>query len=115
LHKFKIKYPHIDLEPHISKTTKYFQDCIHRRLSAIEDNLKSCPVKHDGTVINFLILDVQFKLLYECICLIYYLGIHDDFKPLVQKPDTATVSEADGFMKRLQILKMKASKVYGAS
>ncbi|XP_029345564.1 protein mini spindles isoform X2 [Acyrthosiphon pisum] len=84
LYKFKIKHPDIDIEPYISKKTKYFQDCIHRRLLAIEDNFKSCPVKHSG------------------IC--------DNSKPLVlQKLESAATSEADGFMKRLQTLKMKAS------
>ncbi|XP_050054425.1 protein mini spindles-like isoform X3 [Aphis gossypii] len=78
LYKFKIKYPDIDIEPHISKTTKYFQDCIHRRLSAIENNLK------DG-------VDVNFK------------------STMSQKSESAATSEAEGFMKRLQTLKMKAS------
>lgn len=78
LYKFKIKYPDIDIEPHISKTTKYFQDCIHRRLSAIENNLKNE-------------IDVNFKSV------------------LTQKSESAATSEAEGFMKRLQTLKMKAS------
>uniref|UniRef100_A0A2S2NSW4 Cytoskeleton-associated protein 5 n=2 Tax=Schizaphis graminum TaxID=13262 RepID=A0A2S2NSW4_SCHGA len=95
LHRFKIKHPNIDIEPHISKTTKYFQDYIHRKLSAIEDNLKSCLVEPNGN--------------------------SDSLKPItsmpIRKPESATASEADGFMKRLQILKMKASReeTYSAS
>ncbi|XP_008189868.1 protein mini spindles isoform X2 [Acyrthosiphon pisum] len=95
LHRFKIKHPNIDIEPHISKTTKYFQDYIHRKLSAIEDNLKSCLVEPNGN--------------------------NDSLKPItsmpIRKPESAAASEADGFMKRLQILKMKASReeTYGAS
>jgi len=57
----------------------------------------------------FLTFDVQFKLLHKCVCF-YYLGIYDNSKPLVlQKPESTAISEADGFMKRLQTLKMKAS------
>lgn len=95
LHRFKIKHPNIDIEPHISKTTKYFQDYIHRKLSAIEDNLKSCLVEPNGN--------------------------NDNLKPItsmpIRKPESAAASEADGFMKRLQILKMKASReeTYSAS
>lgn len=48
LHRFKIKHPNIDIEPHISKTTKYCQDYIHRKLSAIEDNLRSCLIEPNG-------------------------------------------------------------------
>lgn len=51
----------------------------------------------------------NLKFLHECIYF-YYLGIYDNSKPLVlQKPESAATSEADGFMKRLQMLKMKAS------
>ncbi|KAL5234313.1 hypothetical protein ACI65C_001723 [Semiaphis heraclei] len=88
LYEFKIKHPDIDISPYISKKTKYFQDCIHHRLSAIKDNIKSCPVEHNG--------------------------IYDNSKPLVQqKSESAATSEADGFMKRLQTLKMKASLACG--
>lgn len=53
--------------------------------------------------------DVQFKSLHECISF-YYLGIDVNFKSaLLQKSESATTSEAEGFMKRLQTLKMKAS------
>lgn len=57
MHRFKIKHPNIDIEPHISKTTKYFQDYIHRKLSAIEDNLKSCLVEPNGKVIEIFFLE----------------------------------------------------------
>lgn len=50
LHRFKTKHPNIDVEPHISKTTKYFQDYIYRKLSAIEENLKSCLVEPNGKI-----------------------------------------------------------------
>jgi len=50
-----------------------------------------------------------------CICF-YYSGIYDNSKPLVlQKSESAATSEADGFMKRLQTLKMKASLACSAS
>jgi len=49
-------------------------------------------------------------LLQECISF-YYLGIDDNSKSLLSQ--SATVSEADGFMKRLQTLKMKASAAGG--
>ncbi|XP_026810117.1 LOW QUALITY PROTEIN: protein mini spindles-like [Rhopalosiphum maidis] len=88
LYRFKIQYPDIDIEPHISKTTKYFQDCIHRRLATIKNNSKHRSVE--------------------------YHGIDDNSKSLLsQKSQSAIVSEADGFMKRLQILKMKATAVSG--
>lgn len=57
LHRFKTKHPNIDIEPHISKTTKYFQDYIRHKLSAIEDNLKSCLVEPNGTVVLPLLLN----------------------------------------------------------
>lgn len=44
----------------------------------------------------------------------YILGNNDNLKPIssthMRKPELAATSEADGFMKRLQILKMKASR-----
>jgi len=53
--------------------------------------------------------DVQFKSLHECISF-YYLEVNDNFKsPSSQKSESAATSEAEGFMKRLQTLKMKAS------
>lgn len=65
LHRFKIKHPNIDVEPHISKTTKYFQDYIHRKLSAIEDNLKSCLVEPNGnTLKKFKFKPVTFKYIF---------------------------------------------------
>lgn len=50
----------------------------------------------------------------------YNLGNNDGLKQItsipMRKTESAAASEADGFMKRLQILKMKASEeVYGAS
>ncbi|XP_050528781.1 protein mini spindles-like isoform X2 [Daktulosphaira vitifoliae] len=86
LHRFKIKHPNVDIDPYISKTTKYFQDYIHRKLSAIEDNLKSCLVEPNGN--------------------------NDRSIPITSTPmrkaDPSVSTEADRFMKRLQILKMKA-------
>lgn len=68
LHRFKIKHPNIDVEPHISKTTKYFQDYIHRKLAAIEDNLKSCLVEPNGSVIYlFLMLNLIYLIIYSFI------------------------------------------------
>jgi cytoskeleton-associated protein 5 len=110
LHRFKIKHPNIDIEPHISKTTKYFQDYIHRKLSAIEDNLKSCLVEPNGSFIFYSRISIYLYLYIN----FYILGNNDNLKPIpstqMRKPESAAGSEADGFMKRLQILKMKASR-----
>lgn len=57
---------------------------------------------------------------YVSVCF-YYTGNNDSLKPITSMPlrktESAAASEADGFMKRLQILKMKASReeTYGAS
>ena len=65
---------------------------------------------------------LTFNVLFTFYLSIYFCsGNNDNLKPItsvpIRKPESAAASEADGFMKRLQILKMKASReeTYDAS